>query len=206
MKTAQRVHTIERLKPKLAVQATELLTLTFYNNPLSKLALAGLSDRDRYRKARRRFSGIVMTGMRHGAVNVIRGKGRMVAISIAFPPGVYPLSAVQGSLKRVGEMAMGPKYARRYAKYDRFMRTQHMAEPHWYLQYMGVHPDFQHQGLGQRLVSHVNQLAKSDRVPVYLETDAQENADFYAYQGFKVLYKGSVATLADDFNVWTMKR
>lgn len=83
-------YTIERLTPKYTVQATDLITTTFFNNPIAQVALAGVSEKQRYAKARRRYSTAIVTGLRYGHIQVIRDLGRVAAISIAYPPNSYP--------------------------------------------------------------------------------------------------------------------
>lgn len=76
--------------------------------------------------------------------------------------------------------------------------------PHWYLWLIGVEPDSQGQGIGSRLLEPV--LAQADRegLPCYLETQTQENVDFYQKRGFEVVSDGVVP--GHDIRAWAMLR
>lgn len=198
-------YTIERLTPKYTVQATDLITSTFFNNPIALATYAGLSEQKRYDKARRRFSTVIVAGLRYGRIQVIRDLGRVAAISIAYPPRAYPLPVVGNQLRKMGSLSIGPKYIRRNNQIEADLAERHIVEPHWYLEYVGVHPECQGQGLGNALVQHLAKLADSDHVPCYLETDTQKNVDFYLSQGYNIVSEGPVNKLP-DLAIWTMCR
>ena len=58
---------------------------------------------------------------------------------------------------------------------------------HWYLQSLGVDPEFQGRGYGSSLL--ISQLQKIDEqgLPVYLETSTEKNVRFYQKFGFEVV-------------------
>jgi ribosomal protein S18 acetylase RimI-like enzyme len=59
-------------------------------------------------------------------------------------------------------------------------------EPHWYLQLLATHPDWQRQGLGTALMGVVFDRAAVDGLPCYLETETPENVAYYRHNGFEV--------------------
>lgn len=67
-------------------------------------------------------------------------------------------------------------------------------EPHWYLNMLATHPDWQRQGLGGRLMAAVFELAAAEGVPCYLETETVENVAYYRHHGFEVRTEWDVAT------------
>ena len=77
-------------------------------------------------------------------------------------------------------------------------------QPFWYLALLGVDPVCQRQGIGGQLLQPV--LAKTDweGLPVYLETDTEDNVRFYERQNFKVVNEGWVP--GADFKIWAMAR
>lgn len=108
-------------------------------------------------------------------------------------------------LTKLGNYAIGPRYMRRYKWYEEDMAERHIVEPHWYLQFVGVHPDCQGRGLGNALVQHLKTLAKGNRVGCYLETDTEKNVEFYLSQGYDILSDKPVNKLP-ELKVWTMYR
>jgi len=80
-------------------------------------------------------------------------------------------------------------------------------EPHWYLNMLATHPDWQRQGLGAALMGAVFELADEDGLPCYLETETVVNVAYYRHHGFDVHTEWDVAT--DDSegpHMWGMWR
>ena len=66
-------------------------------------------------------------------------------------------------------------------------------ETHWYLQMVGTHPDWQRQGIGSRMIGEGIERARTDGLPVYLETETAENVAYYRHLGFEVRTEWDVA-------------
>jgi ribosomal protein S18 acetylase RimI-like enzyme len=80
-------------------------------------------------------------------------------------------------------------------------------EPHWYLNMLATHPDWQRRGLGGALMAAVFELAGEEGVPCYLETETEANVAYYRHHGFEVRTEWDVA--ADDSagpHMWGMLR
>ena len=59
-------------------------------------------------------------------------------------------------------------------------------EPHWYLQLLATHPDWQRRGLGAQLMEVAFEQADSAGEPCYLETERPELVAYYRRYGFEV--------------------
>lgn len=59
-------------------------------------------------------------------------------------------------------------------------------EPHWYLNMLATHPDWQRQGLGGQLMATVFDIAATEGLPCYLETETEANVAYYRHHGFEV--------------------
>lgn len=77
------------------------------------------------------------------------------------------------------------------------------AEPHWYLQMLATHPDWQRQGLGSALMRVMFERAESEGLPCYLETETVENVAFYRHHGFEVRSEWDIPT---GPHMWGMLR
>ena len=66
-------------------------------------------------------------------------------------------------------------------------------EPHWYLQMVGTHPDWQRRGIGSRLINEGLSWARRDDLGAYLETETAENVVYYRHLGFEVRSEWDVA-------------
>ena len=96
-----------------------------------------------------------------------------------------------------------PERLERFAIIGEAMAAQTPAEPHWYLQLLGTHPDWQRQGLGAALMQVVFDRADAEGLPCHLETETIENVAYYRHHGFEVR---SEWDLADGPHMWGMHR
>lgn len=80
-------------------------------------------------------------------------------------------------------------------------------EPHWYLNMLATHPDWQRQGLGAALMGEVFRVADEHGLPCYLETETSENVAYYRHHGFEVRSEWDLATDLDPGpHMWGMLR
>ena len=103
-----------------------------------------------------------------------------------------------------------PELAARFELIGPAMAAHKPIEPHWYLQLLATHPDWQRQGLGAELMQVVFDQADSAGVPCYLETERLELVSYYRHHGFEVRSEWNVdpdATLgAVGPHMWGMLR
>ena len=62
--------------------------------------------------------------------------------------------------------------------------------PHWFLDVIGVLPEYQGQGIGSSLIQNVIAQAENDKLPVLLVTWQPRNLAFYRKHGFEVACEG----------------
>lgn len=92
----------------------------------------------------------------------------------------------------------------RFDAIDRLMTEHTPPEPHWYLNLIATHPDWQRQGLGATLIEQVGARAATEGLPVYLETETVENVAYYSHLGFRVRSEWDVPL--DGPHMWGMYR
>jgi ribosomal protein S18 acetylase RimI-like enzyme len=63
----------------------------------------------------------------------------------------------------------------------------HPKAPHYYLSFLGVHPDAQGQGVGHALINQILQVADAQGQPCFLETETEKNVRFYTRHGYQVV-------------------
>jgi GNAT superfamily N-acetyltransferase len=80
----------------------------------------------------------------------------------------------------------------------------HPSEPHWYLEVLGTHPDWQRRGIASEVLAPVLQLCDADGLPAYLETQKESNVPFYRRHGFEVIGEKQLPDGAPK--VWLMWR
>mgnify|MGYP003350642208 CR=1 FL=1 len=66
------------------------------------------------------------------------------------------------------------------------LKTLKPAEPHWYLQFLGTHPDWQRCGLGSILSSVASERCDRGGIVQFLETSTEDDVAFYSSRGFQV--------------------
>lgn len=104
-----------------------------------------------------------------------------VAMAGWFPPGRPEIDVGEGP-----PIDHPPWRLERFEAIGRAMDEHTPPEPHWYLNMLATHPDWQRQGLGAALMSVVFELADNLGVPCYLETETIGNVAYYRHHGFEV--------------------
>src|SRR5210317_1277769 len=74
----------------------------------------------------------------------------------------------------------------RFIAYGTFSDANTPPEPHWYLNMLATHPDWQRTGYGAALMGEVFVIADSEGLGCYLETETEENVAYYRRHGFEV--------------------
>ncbi|MDW3216596.1 MAG: GNAT family N-acetyltransferase [Ilumatobacteraceae bacterium] len=95
----------------------------------------------------------------------------------------------------------------RFAALGEAMGANTPPEPHWYLNMLATHPDWQRQGMGGALMRVVFEIADAEGLPCYLETETEVNVAYYRRHGFEVRTEWDVQT--DDSegpHMWGMLR
>jgi GNAT superfamily N-acetyltransferase len=80
----------------------------------------------------------------------------------------------------------------------------HPAEPHFYLNVLGVVPEAQGSGIGSRLLAPMLERCDREGVPAYLESSKARNVPFYERHGFRVT--GEVTMPLGGPRLWLMWR
>jgi ribosomal protein S18 acetylase RimI-like enzyme len=113
------------------------------------------------------------------------------AAALWLPPGVTPDDeALTAFIQRTGSAQVqrhGPAVFEQMARY-------HPQEPHWFLPFIGVDPQWQRQGHGSLLMQHALAQCDRDRMPAYLESSNPRNIPLYERHGFQVLGTIQVGT------------
>jgi ribosomal protein S18 acetylase RimI-like enzyme len=66
------------------------------------------------------------------------------------------------------------------------MRTRQCKGEHWYVAMLGVDPSHQRQGIGRRLLAPKLDWCRREGLPVWLETETDQNVRFYERLGFEI--------------------
>lgn len=81
------------------------------------------------------------------------------------------------------------------------------AEPHWHLNMIATHPDWQRRGLAGALMAVVFEVADEQGLPCYLETETPANVAYYQHHGFEVRTEWDVSVPGSPGpHMWGMLR
>lgn len=122
-----------------------------------------------------------------------------VAVAVWIPPG-RPEIEFETDPRTDGP---DPALEERFAILGPLMEANTPPEPHWYLQLLATHPDWQRQGLGAALMAAMFERAEAEGLPCYLETETVENVAYYRHHGFDVRSEWDVPT---GPHMWGMYR
>ena len=186
-------------------EAAKVLARAFRDNPGVRAVLVRQPSEVRQQMFERASRTFVDVARRYGLASGVQEGEHIRGVSLAYAPGGYPLPVrAQLSLARAA-LAGGPRIAFRFAQVDAYMRGAHLRRPHYYLFMIGVDPSEQGKGHGGVLLRRLNELADSERVECYLETDRQENVALYERFGYRVTSEDNLKRL-DNLLLWTMTR
>ncbi|MFW5775456.1 MAG: GNAT family N-acetyltransferase [Chitinivibrionales bacterium] len=87
---------------------------------------------------------------------------------------------------------------------QRDRRTHMDGKPYVYLQIVGVATRFQGQGFGGKLIRALLEKCDRDKLPVYLETETEDNVRMYQRYGFKLLQQITLPNFG--LPMWEMVR
>lgn len=109
-----------------------------------------------------------------------------------------PLSAL------IGFTIHGGDGLRRFGEYLDSVHRRLAPFQHWYLETIGVDPQFQGMGYASKLIKPMLSKIDQEGLPCYLETGSEKNVPRYEHFGFKVLEKSPVP--GTPLTNWAMLR
>jgi len=196
---------LARLNKSHVVPAAEVLARAFRPYPLLGYYFSNELQRDRM--APYFFRSSLYYGIRYGETYAVSPNLEGVAVwlpSDRFPVTFWravrsiPISVILG-FGREGGWRM--KYSGDYLD----AMHKHLAPfKHWFLQVIGVDPQFQGQGYGGKLLRPMLARIDDEGLPCYLETLDERNVHLYEHFGFKVVDKATIPKTS--LNSWAMLR
>jgi len=110
----------------------------------------------------------------------------VAGVCIWDPPGMWKVGVLD-QLRTLPSMAriygrLLPRVLRALMK----LESNHPSEPHYYLPFVGVDPEWQGRGLGAALMRPVLDRCDAERVAAYLEASSPRNRMLYERHGFEV--------------------
>ena len=127
-----------------------------------------------------------------------------VCTAVWAPPGAWAFTEEQiAMMAQPFAEAAGERVGRALSVFVE-LAAVHPSEPHWYLEGLGTHPDWQRRGLASAVLAPILQLCDAGGLPAYLETQKESNVPFYCRHGFEVIGTKQLSNGAP--NMWLMWR
>jgi GNAT superfamily N-acetyltransferase len=211
-----------RLDPGLQMQAGQVLSRAFFNDPLM---LYYLPDPEVRHKALPVFMRIMARYcLAHGEVWTTPG---LDGVACWLPPGRTEVSMMGMVRASLGVVSLGVFWsflrqagARNGAPptpLRQLIQRVNQAEgrldeihkeivpgQHWYLLALGVDADRQGRGIGSRLIASQLERARLAGLPCYLETGTELDVAFYIKNGFQVAHQEMIQP--GNLHMWSMVR
>jgi GNAT superfamily N-acetyltransferase len=102
------------------------------------------------------------------------------------PPGSWKLGVVDQMALLPGMMRVFGRGLVRAQRGLTVMESGHPRTPHYYLDSLGVEPEWQGRGLGSALMAPVLARCDEERMPAYLNAGSARSRDLYLRHGFRV--------------------
>lgn len=196
--------TLYRLNKNQVEQAGEVLSAAFQNDPVFNAIFEGATGPQRVAFYTTNVQYVLKYGQVWAPSPALEGV-------CAWVPGRYAnmnlLRLILSGAFFTG-MKMGNDVSQRLATVFTPIdddREAHMrGRDYTFLQLIGVAPQYQGQGFGKQLLQAVIGESDSLGLPIYLETETEENVSIYEHFGFTVIDK--VALPVIELPMWEMKR
>jgi ribosomal protein S18 acetylase RimI-like enzyme len=115
--------------------------------------------------------------------------GHLAGVALWQPPGRFPLSPLRKARMTPALLRAAIAAPRAYPQFKRsgsVLESAFPAEPVWYLQALGVHPDAQRRGVGAALLSAGLTVVDADHAACHLHTSDAANLEYYRRWGFRL--------------------
>lgn len=116
---------------------------------------------------------------------------KVVAAAILESGGVPVPTLIVNGLLQLPRMLQGIGWGglKRGIQLQSELLQNHPHEPHIYLNFLGVDPDYQRHHCGSAIIGELRRLAalRSSLCGVYLETGTEENVAYYSARGYETL-------------------
>jgi len=196
---------IVRLNRSHVKRATQVLIRAFWNHPPLQYYFPDEAERERI--APYFFSLSVSTGIRYGEVHATSQD--LEGIAVWLPSNNYPITPwrLLRSVPPSQILGVGRYGGSRMRGLGQYIDTVHgrlAPFKHWFLQTIGVDPQFQGRGYASKLLRPMLARIDKEGLPCYLETLEGQNVRLYEHFDFKVIEKSNVPDTS--LTNWAMLR
>ena len=181
-------------------ESSKLLAQAFADDPMFRLLFDG-TDRMKYMK---KFFEYILNKsilLDEHFTGIVRGSKIACVASIELPTRIYgiklflrPLFILKSIQLIFGIPFRAFNLINQYMKLTMSVRPE---EPHHYLVFIGVKPEFQNMGFGRKLLEHIHEMVDSDpnSTGIGLDTENPENVSLYKHFGYELISESKLGNL-----------
>ena len=194
-----------RLTKAQVKPSAEVLSRAFHNYPLLQYYFP--EELERKKITSYFLSLAIYSSIRYGEIYAT--SPNMEGVAIWFPSDNYPVT-IWKLVRSVplsvifGFGRYGGGRMRQLNEYIDAVHQRLVPFGHWYLQVIGVDPQFQGKGYAGKLLKPMLTRIDEEGLPCYLEAIDEHNVSFYEHFGFKVIEKSTIPET--NFTNWAMLR
>jgi ribosomal protein S18 acetylase RimI-like enzyme len=176
-----------RLQKKDAPRAGEVLTAAFQEDPMWNAIFDGVDPQRRTGAFETPIRYCIKYGEVYAPSAALEGAAAWVSGKFAdMTPWRVLLSGAMWAGMRMG-FGVTRKMMPIFAPLEADRKATMQGKPFIYLLVIGVAPQFQGHGYGGKLLRALIEKSERAGVPVYLETETEDNVRMYEHFGFKVI-------------------
>ena len=194
-----------RLDKSQARPASQVLARAFADDP--ELIQFVSEPRRRAELLHSMFRMELSHAILHGEVYAVSTK--MEGIAVWLPSGAPDIGF--WTMLRGGGLTLLFKGGREFLQkmkqdedFARELRRRLAPTPHWYLEVLGVDPDFQGKGYASRLLKPMMARLDAEKLPAYVETSTEDYVAIYQRFGFRLLQEAVLP--GSETKMWAMLR
>jgi ribosomal protein S18 acetylase RimI-like enzyme len=181
-------------------QAAQVLGRAFEDEPVSVAVYKNFSPARRIRALTVDFTAEIALCLRKGYPLQTAVDGKVIAVAVIYPPGTYPVSNLdQWKLLIQSIIGNGFYNIKGWLQWLKEVDHTHPKAPHFYLEYLGVDPEYQGKAYGSSMLQHLVNKADEEQVGVYLENANPRNNPFYQRFGFEVITEKEIIGIPSWF-------
>jgi len=175
-------------------QASSVLSVAMVSNPIHDVALGGQDEAERQRLEDMFLEMLIE---RPREVFISKHESKIVGVLRSQECHEGPASQERVAVE-VDEVTLDDTDSR-IAHWVRVWDELDPLEPHRHLGPVGVLPEYQGRGIGTMMMEHFCAQVDANGEPAYLETDKQENVEFYKKFRFEVISETDIFSVKNYF-------
>jgi ribosomal protein S18 acetylase RimI-like enzyme len=181
-------------------QAAQVLARAFVDDPVTVACFQNFSPDKRISALMVDFTAELSVCIRRGYPLQVNGDGKVIASAVIYPPGAYPLPVLDQWLLLIKSILGNGFYdLRPWMRWLAEVDKLHPAEPHYYLEYLGVEPEQQGKAVGSAILRDLASKADEEQVGCYLENANPRNIPFYQRCGFQIINEKEIIGIPSWF-------